>query len=337
MKALVWHGPYEVSFEDVAVPSLREEEALIKVGYAGICGSDLTIYAGKHWRSKPPMIMGHEFAGEIVELRSSRTDLQVGQRVVVEPLLSCGRCYSCREGAYHVCSTLGLLGVDTDGGFAEYVRAPVERIYRMPDSLSMEKAALVEPAAVAVHDVYRSRAKMGDHAVVLGGGTIGLLVAQVARVATSRPVEIVEISDWRLDLAKKLGFDPIDAKRVDVVQEVLRRTDGRGADVLYDAAGAASTADMLAALTRIHGQVVIIAMPKEHHPVDLAAFALKEIDLTGCRVYNYRDFGSAIELIAENKIDVGSMISHVLPLERGKDALELARKGDASMKVLLKP
>lgn len=337
MKALVWHGPYEVSFEEVPVPSPREDEALIKVSYAGVCGSDLTIYSGKHWRSKPPMVMGHEFAGEIVEVKSPGSDLKPGDRVVVEPLLSCGRCYCCREGAYHVCSTLGLLGVDADGGFAEYVRAPVERVYRIPDTLSMEMATLVEPSAVAVHDVQRSRLKMGDHAVVLGGGPIGLLVAQVARVATSRPVELVEVSEWRLELARKMGFDPIDAKQGDIVQEVMRRTGDRGADVLFDAAGVHSTAEKLAALTRIHGQVVIIAMPKEHHPVDLAGFALKEIDLTGCRVYNYRDFKQAIDLIAGGKIDVGSMISHTLPLDRGKDALELARKGDASMKVLIEP
>ena len=337
MKAIVWHGPYEVSFEETHVPSPKEDEALIKVSHAGVCGSDLTIYAGKHWRSRPPMVMGHEFAGEIVDARATGTCLKPGDRVVVEPLLSCGRCYACREGAYHVCSSLRLLGVDVDGGFAEYVKAPVERVYRIPESMSMEQAALVEPTAVAVHDVHRSRLQIGDHAVVLGGGPIGLLVAQVARVASSRPVDLVEISDWRLDLARKMGFDPIDAKRVDVVQEVLRRTEGKGADVLFDAAGAPATAEKLAALTRIHGQVVIVAMPKEFHPVDLAGFALKEIDLTGCRVYNRRDFESAIALIAEKKIDVDSMVSHVFPLERGKDALDLARKGDASMKVLVRP
>ncbi|MHB0869789.1 MAG: zinc-dependent alcohol dehydrogenase [Chloroflexota bacterium] len=337
MKSIVWHGAFDVRFQEVPIPSLQEGEALLRVGYAGVCGSDLTIYAGKHWRSKPPMIMGHEFAGEIVEIRASGTSLRVGDRVAVEPLLACGHCHVCREGAYHVCQGLRLIGVDVDGGFAEYVKAPVERIYHLPEGTSMERAALVEPTSVAVHDVHRSRVQLGDHVVVLGGGPIGLLVAQVARVATARPVELVEVSDWRLELARKMGFDPIDAKRVDVVEELLRRTEGDGADVLFDAAGAAATADKLAALTRIHGQVVIVAMPKEHHPVDLAAFALREVDLTGCRVYNYRDYRTAIDLIATGKIDVESMVSHVMPLEQGKEALDLARRGDASMKVLLKP
>ncbi|MGE5619752.1 MAG: zinc-dependent alcohol dehydrogenase [Sphingomonadaceae bacterium] len=337
MKAIVWHGAFDVRFEDVPVPTPQQGEALLRVGYAGVCGSDLTIYAGKHWRSTPPMIMGHEFAGEIVEIRGEATSLKVGDRVAVEPLLACGHCHVCREGAYHVCQSLRLIGVDVDGGFAEYVKAPLERIYPLPVGTPMERAAMVEPASVAVHDVRRSRLQLGDHAVVLGGGPIGLLVAQVARLVSSRPVDLVEVSDWRLDLARKMGFDPIDAKRVDVTEEVLRRTGGKGADILFDAAGAAATADKLAALTRIHGQVVIVAMPKEHHPVDLAAFALREIDLTGCRVYNYRDYRTAIDLIASGKIDVESMVSHVMPLERGKEALDLARKGDASMKVLLKP
>ncbi|HEX2988207.1 MAG TPA: zinc-binding dehydrogenase, partial [Chloroflexota bacterium] len=139
------------------------------------------------------------------------------------------------------------------------------------------------------------------------------------------------------DLAKRLGFDPIDPKKVDTVEEVLRRTGGKGADVLFDTAGAAPVAAQLAKLTKVHGQVMIVAMPKELHPVDLAAFALKEIDLRGCRVYNADDYRAAINLIAEGKIDVKSMISHVLPLEQGVEGLELARKGDASMKILLKP
>ncbi len=337
MKSIVWHGAFEVRSEQVPAPSLEEGEALIRVGYAGVCGSDLTIYAGKHWRSKPPMIMGHEFAGEIVEVKASGTTLKAGDRVAVEPLLSCGHCYPCRDGSYHVCETLRLIGVDVDGGFAEYVKAPVERIYPIPDSVSMKEGALVEPTSVAVHDVHRSRLQVGDHAVVLGCGPIGLLVAQVARVVSQRPVELVEVSDWRLELARKMGFDPIDPKKVNVVEEVLRRTEGRGADVLFDVAGAAATAGQLVALTRIHGQIIIVAMPKEFRPVDLAGFALKEIDLRGSRVYNFRDYQTAIGLIGQGKIDAEGMVSHVMPLEQAKEALELSMKGDASMKVLLKP
>ncbi len=337
MKSVVWHGAYQASFEDSPKPTPKEGEVLIKVAYAGICGSDITIYSGKHWRAKPPMIPGHEFSGEVVEVNAAGSDLKPGERVVVEPLLPCGKCHACLSGAYHVCTTLKLLGNDCDGGFAEYVCAPAHRVYRIPEQLSLEEAALVEPASVATHDVRRSNVKLGDHVTVLGGGPIGLLVAQVARVASARPVDIVEISPWRLDLAARMGFDPINPKEVDTVEEVLRRTGGKGADVLFDTAGAASVAAQLAKLTKVHGQVMIVAMPKELHPVDLAAFALKEIDLRGCRVYNADDYRAAINLIAEGKIDVKSMISHVLPLEQGVEGLELARKGDASMKILLKP
>ena len=337
MKSIVWHGPYEASLENSPKPVPKEGEALIRVAYAGICGSDITIYSGKHWRAKPPMIPGHEFSGEIVEVNASGTDFKAGDHVVVEPLLPCGKCYACESGAYHVCTSLKLLGNDCDGGFAEYVVAPAHRVYHLPDNLGLKEAALVEPSAVATHDVRRSRVKLGDHVVVLGGGPIGLLVAQVARVVSARPVEIVEVSDWRVDLARQMGFDPINPKKVDMVQEVLRRTGGRGADVLFDTAGAASVVAQFAALTRVHGQVVIVAMPKEPHPVDTAAFALKEIDLRGCRVYNADDYRAAINLIAEGKIDVKSMISHVIPLEQGVDGLKLAMKGDASMKVLLEP
>jgi (R,R)-butanediol dehydrogenase / meso-butanediol dehydrogenase / diacetyl reductase len=337
MKSAVWHGPHDVRFGDVGMPSPEEGEVLIKVSHAGICGSDLSIYRGKHWRAKPPLIMGHEFSGSIAEVGSSEPGFRPGDPVVVEPLLPCGECYMCQSGAYHACKNLKLIGIDVDGAFAEYVKAPAHRVYKVPEAVSPAQAALVEPTAVAVHAVKRSRLKLGDKAVVLGAGPIGLLVAQVARVVTSRPVEVVEIGDWRLERARELGFDPIDAKVVDPQKEVLERTEGRGADVLFDAAGAASTAMQQPMLTRIHGQVVMVAMPKEPLPVDLTAFALREIELIGVKVYDRSDYDAAISLVADRRVNVEALISHVLPLEQAQEGLELALQASEAMKVLIKP
>ncbi len=256
-------------------------------------------------------------------------------RVAVEPLLSCGHCYVCEEGSYYARNTLGLLGIDADGGSAEYVTVAVNRIYRIPESLPVELACMVEPAAVAVHAVRRSRVQVGTHSVVLGAGPICLLVAQVPRVASAAPVEVVEVSDYPLEAAQRLGFEPIDSKKEDRKEAVLSRTEGKGADVLFDVAGVLATTRELAAITRAHGQVAQVAMPKDLMPVDLAGLALREIDLMGCRVYDYKDYRTAIDLIARNKIDVESLVTHVLPLDRAKDGLDLPLKGDASVKVLL--
>ena len=337
MKALVYDGPRDVLYQDRPVPTLEEGHALIRINYAGICGTDLVIYAGKHKRAAPPLIMGHEFAGEIVDLQAQGTHLAIGDRVVAEPLLPCGECYACTSGSYWVCKSLKLLGVDEDGAFAEFAKAPINRIYKIPEALSLQAAALVEPAAVAVHAVRRSRAQLGSRAVVLGGGPIGLLVAQVARAATAMPVELVEVNDWRIGLARQLGFDPIDAKKGGVEKEVLSRTGGNGADVLFDAAGAATTVLQQPELTRIHGQVVMVAIPEDPRPVNLASIALKEIELVGVRVYNSSDYETAISLVAERRINLEPLVSHVFPLEDGQEAIELFEKGTDCMKVLLRP
>ena len=337
MKAVVYHGGTDVRYQEMPLPTVGAGEALVKVAYAGVCGSDVTIYTGKHKRVKPPVVMGHEVSGEIVELGPSDVGLGVGDRVVVEPLVPCGECYVCQSGLYNACRSLRHLGIDVDGMLAEHVKAQARRCYRIPDGLSLKEAALVEPTAVAVHAVRRSGVKLGDRVVVLGGGPIGLLVAQVARAAAAGPVDLVEVSDWRLELAASLGFDPIDPKRVDVQKEVLERTGGKGADVLIDSAGVAATAQQLPTLTRIHGRIGMVAMPKEPLAVDLTALVLREIGFVGCRAYVRDDFEAAIGLIARGEVQVGALVSHVMPLQGWQEALELARKADASMKILLQP
>ncbi len=337
MRAAVYQGAFDIRPQEVPLPVLQEGEVLIKVGYAGICGSDLTIYLGIHRRAKAPLIMGHEFSGTVVEVKGESGGFSVGDRVVVEPMLACGECPSCKEGFYYLCDRFGLIGVDVDGAFAEYVRAPVGRVYHLPDAVSLESGALIEPVAVAVHAVRRSRLELGARAVVLGAGPIGLLVAQVARVVASVPVEMMEVSDFRLERARELGFDPVDGKNADVKAEILRRTDGRGADVLFDAAGVASTVQQHPLLVRKRGQVVMVAMPKEPMAVDFVSSNLKELETVGCMVYNAQDYRAAISLVAQGKIDVKPLISHVLPLERAKEGLELAKQAKTAVKVLVSP
>ncbi len=337
MKALVYYKAHDVRMEDRPIPTLDEGEVLIKVAYSGICGSDVSIYMGKHPRATPPVIIGHEFSGQVVESKAQDSHLKVGDRVAVEPLFNCGSCYACVDGAYNSCINLKMPGHNTDGSFAEYAKAPARRVYKIPEGVSDQVAAVIEPTSVASHAVRRSRLKLGDHAVVLGGGPIGLLVGQVARLTTETPVALVEVSDWRLELARKLGLDAIDAKKEDVRQAIMDRSGGRGADVIFDAAGAAPLTERISTLLKVRGQIVMVAMPKEPRPVDLGIFAFKQAEMVGCRAFTYGDCEAAIAMMEAKKIDIASMISHVLPLEQYIEGLEMAKKAEASMKILLQP
>jgi len=337
MKAMVYHKAHDVRMEDVPVPTLNEGEGLIKVAYTGICGSDVSIFNGKHPRAAPPVIIGHEFSGELVEIKGNANGLKVGDRVVADPLLDCRTCQACLDGIYNSCLNLKMLGHNADGSFAEYVKTRISHIYRIENSVSMEVAALAEPTAVSAHALRVSRAHVGDRVVVLGGGPIGILIAQMARITTNRPVTIVEVGEWRLGFARKLGFDPIDGKTQNVKDAIMDRTNGRGADVLFDAAGAAALTEQISSFCKVGGQIVIVAMPKEPRPMDLGVLTLKELDVHGCRAFNYADMETGLAMMAEKRIDNEAMITQRMPLERCVEGIELAQKADASMKILLKP
>jgi 2-desacetyl-2-hydroxyethyl bacteriochlorophyllide A dehydrogenase len=339
MKALVYHGKDSLSLEEMEMPRIEEGEALIRVHFAGICGSDLNIWHGALSRIVPPVILGHEFCGEIVEMRGSPPpDLKVGDSVAVEPLLNCGLCLPCRLGHYHVCRRLRLIGVDVHGGFAPYVKAPFSRLYKLDPGLSMELAALCEPTAVAVHMVRRSRLQVGDFAMILGGGPIGLLVAQVARAAGAGRVVIAEINDFRLSLARELGFEVIDPKKTDPVKTVLDSTGGEGADVVFEEVGLPETAAQMIALTRVRGRILLGGIYKKPALVDLQNVAIKEIELVGSRVYNFRDFRTALSVLAQGKVNGRALISKTIRLEEIIDqGFRLIQEGGQVMKILVNP
>ncbi|BCV24602.1 zinc-binding dehydrogenase [Gelria sp. Kuro-4] len=337
MLAAVYEGPNTVGVKEVEVPRPAPGEALIRVAYAGICGSDMLIYRGGHPRVKPPLIMGHEFAGTIVDVNTTGTDLKPGDQVVVEPLLSCGRCEACRTGNYHVCQTLGLLGIDRDGGFAEYVTAAVDKIYKVPATLSPDVAALVEPVAVAVHAVRRSNVKVGDRVVVLGAGPIGQLVTQVLLAAGAGQVLVSELGEGRRKRVAELGVTTIDPAVCDPVVEVKKATGGTGADVVFEVVGAAPTTAQVVAMAKVRGEVVFVGIGARPLPLDLQNVSFKEQNLVGTRVYSFRDYEIALGLLATGKIRPELVVTHRLPLTEVQYGFDLMAEGDAALKILLKP
>lgn len=327
MRALVYEGPNDVKVEDIPIPKLKEGEALIRVAYAGICGSDLMISAGKHPRARPPLVLGHEFCGEVVDVYDDEDRHWIGKRVAVEPLISCGRCRPCLEGNYHVCERLGFYGIDAPGGMAEYVAVSTNRLYDVGE-LSFEDAAIVEPLAVAIHAVRRSNFKIGESSVILGGGAIGNLLAQVLISSGASEVIISEVSSYRRDYLKKLPVRVVSPED-GILKENM-------ADVVFEAAGVPETVEQALNIARVRGSIVQLGLPKAPVPSNLVKLAFKEITWIGCRVYNKWDYLASINLLRQGKINKEALITHVLPLEEGAGGIKMLKDG-IGIKILLKP
>lgn len=334
MKAGLFLSKKNAAFGELEKPVANREEAIIKVSFAGICGTDMMIYFGKHPRAKAPLAMGHEFSGVIEDIQEGSA-FSIGDRVVVEPTLSCGTCEACLTGQFHVCKTLKLIGIDQHGGFAEYAAVPVSRLHRIPEGLTDAHAALVEPVAVAVHAVRRSRIKVGDQVAVLGAGPIGLLIGVMAKQAGADQVMVSDISPYRLNKAKELGLIAIDAKNANVSGEIKQRTGGIGADVVFEAAGTQITANQMLEASRIQGQIVLVSVYKEPPLLDLAAMHFRELSITATRCYSREDFQKAIRLLETGCIQAESIISHILPLEQVDKGLKLMESPDESLKILI--
>lgn len=336
MKIGTYVAPMQVEMTEREIPTPKDGEALIKVSYAGICGTDMMIYHGLHPRAKAPLILGHEFSG-VVEEVGENEHIKIGDKVAVEPLLSCGTCAACRNGQMHVCEKLRYIGIDNDGGFAEYTTIPMNRLRVLPDGVTEKEAALLEPLAVAIHTVRRSNMKVGDTIAILGAGPIGLLIALIADRAGAGKIFISDVSTMRLKVAKEMGFEAIDAKNMDIVQVVKDSTKGVGADVVFEVAGNQITADQMIDCIKFQGEITVVSVYKKPPNINLASMHFREISLKTTRCYSPEDFAKAIELLEQSKLDLNPLVSHVLPLEDIKKGFELMEKPDESLKILFRP
>ncbi len=340
LKALVYVRKNEVSYEEREDPVLETNEALVKVISAGICGTDLNIFSGKHPRAKAPLIMGHEFYGEIVDLSGGeKFGFRRNQKVVASPLLSCGECRPCREGNSHVCNKLRLIGIDRDGVFAEYVKIPLNNILSAERIASPVLGTLAEPLAVAVHAVNRTNPMIGDFVVVFGCGPIGFLIAYVLKLAGFENILIVEINRHRIRRAREFGFEVVNAQEMNIIDLVKEKTEGNGADIVFESSGSSAAYEILAQLTRVHGKISLVGVPKELPRFDVVNTVFKEISCLSSRVYSYRDFQSAVSLLQRADVHkLGRMVSHDIALRDGARALHIAGDpfGD-QLKVILHP
>ena len=332
MKSIIYKGAGEVVSEEKAVPAPGAGEVLIKVAYAGICGSDMFIYQGTHPRAQAPLVMGHEFSGVI---EAGHPTLAKGTPVTVYPLLSCGQCEPCKNGTPHVCNTLKLIGIDCDGGMAEYVKVPADKVVEIPAGLNLKLGAFIEPVAVGVHAVRRSGYKPGDTAVVYGAGPIGLCVAACLKYFGATKVILIEANPYRLDIAKQLGFTVIDAAHDDIPAQVKAHTGGLCADYAFDCAAHPSVQNTLMDVIKVRGTAVVVGSYKKPPEVDLLKVEFKELTLIGIRVYERRDFDIAARILASGTIDFEQILTVSAP-EQAPQVFQDLLKGTNAIKMLFK-
>lgn len=329
MKAIVFAGPGQAELRQVPKPEVKDGWALIKVSHAGICGSDLTIFSGHHPRARAPLVMGHEFSGW---LEQDIPGLPAGAPVTVNPLLSCGHCTPCLEGNRHVCRTLGLLGIDCDGGMAEYAVAPVPMILPLPEGVSPKLGAFIEPLAVTVHAVRMASYLPGDSALVFGAGTIGLATALTLREFGAPSVTVCEPNTVRLKLAEALGFHCIRSGE-GLLEQLLEETNGDGYDYVFDCAGHQSVADILPDVVKIRGKIEIVAGYKTPPSMNFQKGMFREFSIQFTRVYRMKDFEIAAGLAASNP-DYEKLINYELPPEEAKKGFELLTTPTDAVKVM---
>lgn len=343
MKALLLKAYCQLEVVEFPRPEIQSNEALVRVAACGICGSDVHGYDGSTGRRIPPLVMGHEAAGIIEHAGDEVRGFQAGDRVTFDSTVYCGQCDYCRAGRVNLCDNRQVLGVSCGdyrrhGAFAEYVAVPAHILYRLPDALPLEHAALIEAVSVAVHAVKRSPPQADDDVVVVGSGMIGLLVIQVLRHAGCRRLIAVDVDDDRLMLAKKLGAtDVVNAKNGDAAVRILELTNGRGADAAWEAVGTTATVQTAIHCVRKGGSVTLVGNVSPTVEIPLQAVVTRELTLYGS-CSSSGEYPECIELMASGAVDVTPLISAATSLE---DAPEWFKRLHACepglMKVVVKP
>ena len=305
------------------MPQVAPGEVKVEVAYAGICGSDMHIIHGQNAFVRFPRVTGHEFSGVVREVGQSVEHLKVGDRVCIDPVISCGTCYPCRINRPNVCTRLQVIGVHRDGGFSEQVCVPAENAHRLPDSMALSHAALVEPYSIALNVLDRMQPHPGDSLLIYGAGVIGLTLVQMARALGLTDITVTDVIDARLETARALGASrTLNGKAVDVEATMRELTDGEGVPLIVDAACIPALMPQMVRLASPAGRIGLLGFNAV--PSDLVQLEMikKELTLVGSRLNN-RKFPRVIELIASGKLHVQEMISHRVSFDEMPAAIDL--------------
>ncbi len=347
MRAAVLHAPADLRVEDVAVPAVADGEVLVKVAAAGICGSDIgrVMVTGTY---RFPTIPGHEFSGVVEATGAGVDNVAVGDRVAVAPLIPCGRCDQCAGGNYSLCDDYDFLGSRSDGAFAQYLCAPARNVLKVPDHVSLEVAATIEPAAIVLHGIQKVHLALGDAVAVIGCGALGYFALQFAKLSGARPLIAVDVDDEKLALARRIGADVcINPAREDALASIRAATGGRGVKLALEAAGSDQGRDAAILACAKQGSVVLYGTAYGDVTFSKAAFdklVREELRIIGSwNSYSVpfpgREWFDIIGLLETGRLDVGPLISHRASLDEAPDIFRQlkARTFGPYHKILFKP
>ncbi len=336
MRALVYYGTQDMRVSEIEKPEVKKGEVLIKVEACGICGSDVHGYLGVTGRRIPPMVMGHEFTGIVSALGEGVEDVSLGDRVVVYPARFCGRCDFCKVGLTNLCINRTIFGVmNVNGAMAEYVSVPRENILKLPENIDFVKGTFLEPLSVAYRAVKTAGDILNRNILIVGAGTIGLLILQIVKLGGARTVLITDINDVRLGIAKRLGADlTLNPDREDI-KALISQSIPDGIDLAFEAVGLESTVNQALTILKNRGTCIFVGNSMKNITIDMQNIVTRELRILGTYTYTLGEFRESISLLG--KIDVETMLSKVVPLEEGPEVFrELIQKNSNLLKVVLK-
>jgi L-iditol 2-dehydrogenase len=311
MRQAVMTQPGKIEFREIARPAIQADEVLVQIQRIGVCGSDIHVYHGKHPYTGYPVVQGHEVSGTIVEIGSGVSGFIPGDRVVFMPQVTCGACYPCQTGNYHICDNLKVMGFQTDGAGQDYFPVKADMTLKLPDLVTLDQAAMVEPVSVAVHALRRFGPMPGAHVLVLGAGTIGSLVGQCARALGAAKVMITDVSEYKLDFARCCGFErAVNTQKEDLGQAIQEYFGVRKADVILECVGVQPTITQAVQLARKGSTIVVVGVFGQKPVVDLGLVQDRELSLVGTLMYQKCDYEVAIQLVAGGKLCLDQMITH---------------------------
>lgn len=337
MKSLVITTPNVMEIIERATPTIiNNDDVLVKIKAVGICGSDIHIYHGTSPVATYPRVAGHEMVGEVIDIGKNVKNINIGDKVVVEPMIGCGKCYACKNERPNACATLQVRGCHVDGGFQEYFVAPEKAIYKFNPEISWEDAAMIEPYTIADQITWRANVKKDDFVFIIGAGPIGLCVLEMAKLKGGICI-ISDFNEKRLQVAKELGADyVINPTFENPLEKVKEITNGMGSNITIDAVCLPKTFEEAIEITSVAGTVMCLGFTKEISNISQLSITLKELDIKGSRHQTFK-FKNVVKLFNEKKLKANKLISNVIPFENYKDALNLIENNPQDIcKIVLK-
>ncbi|KYO68073.1 zinc-dependent alcohol dehydrogenase [Thermovenabulum gondwanense] len=343
MKAVVFYGPRDMRFEEVERPVPKEGEVCIKVKYASICGSDIEEYKIGSDRALPPLIFGHEFSGEIVEVGQGVSKERIGQRVSVNPILYCGKCFYCKKGLINLCNnrrsvgrTLGVEKKRCDGGFAEYVCVPEFSVVPLKEGVTFEEGALLEPLAVCYCAAKAVSFEKGENVLVIGSGPIGLMIIQFLKIFGSGKIVATDIMDFRLDAAKACGAHEVVNVKSESIEKALEYTGGIGYDRVIVTAGAPGVINDSIKLVRNGGSIILVSLIREEVSINPVSIVGRQLTVYGSYMFT-TEMQDVMDYLADKRLDVRNIITSTYNLSETPEVFkDLASGNSKDIKVLLK-